>query len=219
MDKKNPFGFIKFQKSFQFVDHRQSKLKTSVFPIFTASQCFVKEINQQYLQVTIRKGGFSISIISCWHESKDMEFELALEHTLNLLNNNSCFGQNLPQLPDWPLVQGLEPWGCFPDGVFSLCLICVAAKVDFWRITASAATTGVVRGQKSRLLLLPWLSIICKLAWGAISQTNACKQRKKKILPSRHPSVTCEKMHLWYARADAWWWCDWTVNNNRLRLT
>lgn len=31
----------------------------------------------------------------------------------------------------------------------------------------------VVRGQKSRLLLLPWPSIICKLAWGAISQTNA----------------------------------------------
>lgn len=31
----------------------------------------------------------------------------------------------------------------------------------------------VVRGQKSRLLLLPCPSIICKLAWGAISQTNA----------------------------------------------
>ncbi len=36
---------------------------------------------------------------------------------------------------------------------------------------------GVVRGQKSRLLLLPRLSIICTLAWGAISQTNTSKQR------------------------------------------
>lgn len=85
----------------------------------------------------------------------------------------------------------------------SLRLICVAAKAAFGRITASAATTRVVRGQKSRLLLLPWLSIICKLAWGAISQTNAHKQRKK-ILPSRHPSVICENMHLWGATANAW---------------
>lgn len=132
-----------------------------------------------------------------------MEIEIALEHTLYLLKNNSGFGQNLPQLPDWPLVQGLEPWVCFPDGVFSLCLICVAAKADFGRITASAATTRVVRGQKSRLLLLPWLSIICKLAWGAMSQTNAHKQRKKKychlgILLSPVKRSTCdaqEPMH------------------------
>lgn len=147
-----------------------------------------------------------------------MEIEIALEHTLYLLKNNSGFGQNLPQLPDWPLVQGLEPWVCFPDGVFSLCLICVAAKADFGRITASAATTRVVRGQKSRLLLLPWLSIICKLAWGAMSQTNAHKQRKKKILPSRHPSVTCEKKHLWCARANAWWQRDQTANIHRLLI-
>lgn len=61
----------------------------------------------------------------------------------------------------------------------------------------------VVRGQKSRLLLLPRPSIICKLAWGAISQTNAPKQRKKKILPSRHPSVVCENVHLWGSGANA----------------
>lgn len=56
----------------------------------------------------------------------------------------------------------------------------------------------VVRGQKSRLLLLPWPSIICKLAWGAISQTNAPKQRKKKkychlgVLLSSAKTCTCE---------------------------
>lgn len=105
------------------------------------------------------------------------------------LNNNSGFGQNLVQSPNWPLVQGLKPWVCSPDGVFSLCLICVAAKTDFRRITASA--TRVVRGQKSRLLLLPWLSIICKLAWGVISQTNAHKQRKKNI------AISASFCHLW----------------------
>lgn len=82
---------------------------------------------------------------------------------------------------------------------FSLRLICVSAKVECSRITASAATTGVVRGQKSRLLLLPWLSIIYKLAWGAISQTNARKQRAKKkychlgILLSPVKRGTCDE--------------------------
>lgn len=86
----------------------------------------------------------------------------------------------------------------------SLRLICAAAKAAFGRITASAAATRVVRGQKSRLLLLPWLSIICKLAWGAISQTNAHKQRKKYchlgILLSSVKTCTCEAqqpMHGW----------------------
>lgn len=147
---------------------------------------FVKLTDHQNIKMTKS----SISIMTCSCKSENLEFALALQRTLNLLNKNCCFGQNLPQLPDWPLVQGLEPWGCFPDGVFSLCLICVAAKVDFRRITASAA--AVVRGQKSRLLLLPWLSIICKLAWGAISQTNALKIRKKK-----NSAISASFCHLW----------------------
>lgn len=41
------------------------------------------------------------------------------------LLNNSGFGQNLVQSPNWPLVQGLKPWVCSPDGVFfSLSHLC-----------------------------------------------------------------------------------------------
>lgn len=42
--------------------------------------------------------------------------------------------------------------------------------------TASAAPANAVRGQRSRLLLLPRLNVICELAWGAISP------RKKRHL-------------------------------------
>ena len=37
----------------------------------------------------------------------------------------------------------------------------------------------LVRGQKSRLLPLPYLSVICKLAWGVISQTKPVQKRDK----------------------------------------
>lgn len=127
--------------------------------------------------------------------------------------------KNLPQLPGWPLIRRLEPRGCFPDGVFSLCLICATAKVDFRRITASAVETWVVRGQKSRLLLLPRLSIICKLAWGTISQNKRPQTEGKKIYCHLGiPSVTCEEKHLWCARVSAWWWDYYVVNIQRLLL-
>lgn len=101
------------------------------------------------------------------------EIQHRLKHTLNLITNNKHLGQMSHSIQ---IDYELKSWSLegVPDTVFySLCLICVSAKVDLSKITASVAT--VVRGQKSRLLLLSRLSIICKLAWGAISQTNALR--------------------------------------------
>lgn len=119
--------------------------------------------------------------------------------------SSSGFAQNLPQLPDWPLVQALEPPLRLPDGIFSVCLICVAAKTAFGRITASAATTasGERTKESSAIVTLALYNLQVSMRCD-ITNKRPPKQRKKKILPSRHPSVICENVHLWGSGANAW---------------
>lgn len=118
---------------------------------------------------------------------------------------------NLPQLPGWPLVQALEPPLRLPDGFFSVqSYLCRSQNGFAAESQHQQPQPRVVRGQKSRLLLLPWPSIICKLAWGAISQTNppphpSPNDGKKKycylgILLSSAKTCTCEDQE----PADGW---------------
>lgn len=106
--------------------------------------------------------------------------------------------QNLPQLPDWPLVRALEPPLRLPDGIFSVRLICVAAKTAFGRTTASAAAaaSGERTKESSAIVTLALYNLQVSMRCDITNKRPQTKKKKKYchlgVLLSSAKTCTCE---------------------------
>lgn len=108
----------------------------------------------------------------------------------DLLNNNSGFGQNLVQSPNWPLVQGLKPWVCSPDGVFfSLSHLCCGQN-RFQENHSISNQSGERTKESSAIVTLALYNLQVSMRCDI---TNKRPQTKKK----KNIAISASFCHLW----------------------